>query len=166
MTKFRNAQTIKTLCERAEAHALRDQQQEPGAEHFLLAALELEDDTARLAFSRAGAIPDGLHSAIEQQYSEALSSLGLPIGVTDRPTVSVASPAPNGVFSASVSGQDVMQELAKTRARHSPLLGSHIVAIVASMPHGVAARALRSMGVDLDDLRLSAEAVSRERKRA
>ncbi len=59
-----------------------------------------------------------------------------------------------------------MQGLAKARAQHSPLLGSHIVAIVAGMPHGVAARALRCMGVDLDDLRLTAEAVSRERKRA
>lgn len=66
MTKLRDARTIKTLCERAEVHALRDQQQKPGAEHFLLAALDLEDGTARLAFSRAGAAPEGLHTAIEQ----------------------------------------------------------------------------------------------------
>jgi Clp amino terminal domain, pathogenicity island component len=42
--------TLKSLCLRAEQHALRDQQRQPGAEHFLLAALDLPDGTARQAF--------------------------------------------------------------------------------------------------------------------
>lgn len=59
-----------------------------------------------------------------------------------------------------------MQELAKARAHHSPLLGCHIVALVAGMPHGVTARALRSMGVESDKLRATAEAISLERQQA
>tara|TARA_R110000850_G_scaffold29276_1_gene80894 strand:- start:2115 stop:2342 length:228 start_codon:yes stop_codon:yes gene_type:complete len=52
-TKFKNVTTLKFLCERAEIHALQDQQREPGAEHFLLAALDLPDGT-RAPGLRAG----------------------------------------------------------------------------------------------------------------
>lgn len=54
-SKLKNMNTIRILSERAETHALQDQQREPGAEHFLLAALDLPDGTARLAFEKAGA---------------------------------------------------------------------------------------------------------------
>lgn len=59
-SKLNDMNTIKLLCEGAEAHALQDQQREPGAEHFLLAALDLPDGTARLAFEKAGAQPGAL----------------------------------------------------------------------------------------------------------
>lgn len=65
-----------------------------------------------------------------------------------------------GAFNASVSGQEVMQALAAGRGQHGPLLGAHVVAIVAGMPHGVAARAMRVMDVDLGALRSAAEAVA------
>jgi ATP-dependent Clp protease ATP-binding subunit ClpA len=69
--------TIKTLCERAEEHALQDQQREPGAEHFLLSAFDLPDGTARLAFERVAADPSALKRAIERQYGNALRSIGI-----------------------------------------------------------------------------------------
>jgi len=36
----------------------------------------------------------------------------------------------------------------KKKDKDRPLLGAHVVGVVASMEHGVAARALRVMGVD------------------
>ena len=76
-SKLDDMRTIRLLCEGAEAHALQDRQREPGAEHFLLAALDLPDGTARLAFERAGAEPGALKAAVERQYGDALRALGL-----------------------------------------------------------------------------------------
>lgn len=155
--------TIKTLCETAEAHALQDRQQQPGAEHFLLAALDLQDGTARLAFQKIGADPERLKQAIENQYAAALNSLGLCVA----PAMDADEASPKrvgtGPYQAAPSGQGVMQALADSRHGHAPLLGAHIVAIVAAMPHGVAARALCGMGVDAARLRTAAEDIARSR---
>lgn len=148
--------TIKLLCEWAERFALQDQQREPGAEHFLLAALELPDGTARLAFERAGAEPNALRAAIERQYADALRLVGLK---ADGPAAA-PMPANSGIYEAAPSGQDIMQELAATRKDHGPLLGAHVVGIVAGMPHGVAARALRALGVDPAILKSTADAIA------
>jgi ATP-dependent Clp protease ATP-binding subunit ClpA len=144
---------IGALCRRAEDHARRDGQTEPGAEHFLLAAVDLPDGTARRAFERVGADPAGLTSAIAAQYAGALSSLGLDLD--DSPEVPGAA---QRLYSAAPSGREVMQLLAAGR-RHDdppPLVGAHVVAVVAAMQHGVAARTLRAMGVDREALRRAA----------
>lgn len=154
-SKLDDMSIIKRLCERAEAHALHDQQREPGAEHFLLAALDLPDGTARLAFERAGVEPDALQAAIERQYGDALRSLGL---TADAPHETSISANP-GAYQAAPSGQAVMQELAATRKDHAPLLGAHVVGIVAAMSQGVAPRALRALGVDSATLKSAADAI-------
>lgn len=160
--RFNDIGTIGTLCTGAERHALRDEQREPGAEHFLLAALDLPDGTARRAFEEVGADPAMLKDAIARQYGDALAAIGLDIG---SPPAASGGPEPlaarPGAYNASPSGQEVMQALAANRSQHAPLLGAHVVAIVAAMPHGVAVRALRAMGVDPDLLRSAAEAVAR-----
>lgn len=155
-SKLNDMGTIKILCERAEAHALQDQQREPGAEHFLLAALDLPDGTARLAFERVGAEPDNLKAAIEQQYGESLRSIGFAVDAPRDGSMSANS----GTYQAAPSGQEVMQGLAATRKDHGPLLGAHVVGIVAGMSHGVAARALRALGVDSATLKSIAEAIT------
>ncbi|MVS98644.1 Clp protease N-terminal domain-containing protein [Devosia marina] len=159
-SKLRDMGTIKQLCERAEKHALHDRQPEPGAEHFLLAALEMEDGTARRAFQAAGMDPDGLKAAIAQQYVAALESIGLAVEPTADHHDAVARPPAPGAYHAAPSGQDVMQALADSRNQHAPLLGAHVVAVVAAMPHGIAARALRGMGSDPVLLRTMAEEVA------
>ena len=152
--------TIKSLCLQAEQHALRDQQPQPGAEHFLLAALDLPDDTARQSFAAIGADAATLRSAITQQYDDALQSLGIDPEVA-RADDLVEQPLPlrGGLYDASASGKQVMQNLAENRHQHYPLLGAHIVAVVAAMKHGVAARALRAMGIDADRLRSAAQGI-------
>lgn len=156
-SKLNDMGTIKFLCERAETYALQDQQRGPGAEHFLLASFDLPDGTARLAFDRAGVEPEALKAAIERQYGEALRSIGLK---ADAPSDTPMSAAP-GAYHAAPSGQEIMQELAATRKDHGPLLGAHVVGIVASMSHGVAARALRALGVDSSLLKSTADAIAK-----
>jgi len=47
-----------------------------------------------------------------------------------------------------------------TRKGHGPLLGVHVVGLVAGMSHGVAARALRTLGVDSIALKSAADAIA------
>lgn len=155
-TKLDNVATLKLLCEGAESHALQDAQREPGAEHFLLAALDLPDGSARRAFEQANADPDALRAAVEQQYIDALGSIGLK---AELPPAPLMSPNP-GVYRVGSSGQQMMQALAATRKDHKPLLGVHVVAIVAGMPHGVATRALHAMGVDSVMLKSAADTIA------
>lgn len=159
--RFESMGTIKALCERAEEHARQDRQAEPGAEHFLLAAFDLPDGTARRAFAAIGSDPDGFHAAIARQYADALTMLGLPAELVAGAAEAGPPPAQRTVFDAAASGKEVMQALAARRGGHNPLLGAHVVAIVAAMPHGVAARALKAMGIDAGSLQAAAERIFR-----
>ncbi len=154
---FGDMRVIRALCEGAEHHARREGQQTPGAEHFLLSALDLPDRTAAQAFALIGADAERLTLAIREQYDMPLRDLGL-----EPPAVALASPpdpapASADIYRASPSGQEVMKTLARLRkGQGTPLLGAHVVAVVADMPHGVAARALRAMGADREALRNAA----------
>ena len=142
--------TISKLCSAAEKHAGAAGQQQPGAEHFLLAALDLPDGSARRVFERAGADPSRFKLAIERQYQEALQAVGAEVPVFTMQDEHVA-PA-TAVYKAQPSGQAVMQRLAEQRTPDTALSGAHVVLAVASSAYGVAPRALRAMGVDRETL--------------
>ena len=153
--RVRDMGTIKTLCLGAERHAQQSGEDMPGAEHFLLSAIELQDGTARRAFERLGADPSALRMAISAQYDAALRGIGLdPGGVRADNNDPGPVPSNHRIYDAQPSGQAVMKELAarKGKDKDTPLLGAHVVAVVASMKLGVAARALRAMGVDPEAL--------------
>lgn len=154
--RFQSMRTLQQLCTGAENHARTQGQSAPGAEHFLLAALDLPDGSARRAFERVGADPAAVPGAIEQQYRDALQGLGLDAPLpaatattTDRPSLYQAQP----------SGQELMQALARSRkSKPGRLRGAHVVALVADMPLGVAARTLRALRLDAMQLGAAARA--------
>lgn len=121
---------------------------EPGAEHFLLSALKLPDGTSQRIFQRLGADPEQFQSAIKKQYSEALDTFGIDARILDKEPEPVTS---NRVLhSSKPSGQAVMRELhaLKQNDKDRPLLGAHVVEVIARMNYGVAARAFKEMGLD------------------
>ena len=147
----RNIQTLSALLNAAEADALAAGEELPGAEHLLLAALDLEDGTARRAFEAVGADPDDLRAAIAAQHADALRAIGIdpPADTVLAPPAGDPPPAPRRAYRATPSGQAAFHraiELQK-RTRGSRLLGAHVVAAVAEMEHGTAPRALRAMGI-------------------
>lgn len=156
--KFKDIRTISQLCTAAEKWALAEGQSQPGAEHFLLATFDLPDGSARRVFERLQKNPDELPRAIHQQYADALQNLGM--DGSQLPPAKSTAPAPPGygVYKAQPSGQAVMQALAKLRQgpQSRPLLGCDMLLVISQMQHGVAARALRRMGIDL--ARLAEEA--------
>jgi ATP-dependent Clp protease ATP-binding subunit ClpA len=154
-SKLHDARTLKELMTRAEDEARGMGDEQPAAEHLLLAALALPDGTARRAFERVGADPDGLRDAIEAQYAGALLSVGVaaPAGLDAEPL-----PAPGGVYRSSASARSAFTAASElARAKGSPgLRGAHVVAAVAELEHGTAARALTALGVGRAELRAAA----------
>ncbi|WP_374582681.1 Clp protease N-terminal domain-containing protein [Pseudoduganella sp.] len=136
--------TIKTLCTAAERHANAAGQQQPGAEHFVLAALELPDGSAAAALRRLQAEPSAFRAAVEQQYADALAGLGV-AGASLPPPAPVA--ASDGLYRAGASGQALLQALAALDKAGRPLLGAHVLLAASAAQQGVTARALRAMGL-------------------
>ena len=158
--RIRDARTIKVLCEKAEQHANANGQREPGSEHFLMAALELSDGTARNAFRRLNADPDQFEAAVAQQYSSALQDVGIELA-RGNSLASEATPVPanTGIYKAKPSVEALMQTLWELKkADSAPLLGAHVVLAATSAQFGVTTRTLQSMGVDPAGLAAAAKA--------
>ena len=154
--RFRDMSTIKTLCLGAEKQANAEGQKEPGAEHFVLAALELPDGTARRAFEKIHIDPNNFRVAIAQQYEDALRNVGVELPEYKAHFGStVPMPVGKGLYKAQPSAQTLMQTLAreimvKERKADStaPLLSAHVILAATTAQYGVATRAFRAMDVD------------------
>ena len=146
--RFRDMGTIKALCEGAERHANLAGQKEPGAEHFVLAALDLPDGSARRVFERVRADPDGYRAAIAQQYENALRNVGiaLPEGAAGFADAAAIASGPK-LYSGQPSAQALMRHLADQEKNGAPLLGAHVILAATDSQYGVAVRALQAMGV-------------------
>lgn len=149
--------TIKKLILGADAQAHRRGEDEPGAEHYLLSALELPDGSARRVFERIGVDPSGLQQAIQEQYRSALDL----IGVDDNGMIDDSDPVISNqlLHQSKPSGQAVMKKLYELKKgdKDAPLIGAHVVAVIAAMEHGVAVRAFNTMGVDQRELSTAAQ---------
>jgi hypothetical protein len=152
--KVRDVRTIKTLLTGAEDEARRAGEGLPGAEHLLLSALALPDGTARRAFERAGADPDGLRAAIERQHADALRGIGIEPPELDAPD---EPPEAGGPFRSTASARAAFRAASDMARANGGLLGAHVVAAVAAIEHGTAPRALAAMGVDRTALAAAAE---------
>jgi ATP-dependent Clp protease ATP-binding subunit ClpA len=153
--KFRDMATIKSLCEQAEAHARRHGVTQPGAEHFVLAALDLPDGTAQRAFAQVGANSTDFARAIVQQQADALQS----VGIHAKPELLApdatepSQPMPR-LYAAQPSARRLFELLTTVRQQHPqhPLSGAHVLLAAAQLQQGVVARSLRAMGINAEAL--------------
>lgn len=148
--RFRDMRTVATLCQNAEKLANSSGRSEPGAEHFVLAALSLPDGTAQRAFQRLHVDSDQFRHAIDQQYADALCSVGINLpenSVFERPAL--ARPG-SKLYKGHASAQALMQRLSEIGKdkKEKPLLGAHVVLAAISAQFGVIPRALQVMGID------------------
>jgi ATP-dependent Clp protease ATP-binding subunit ClpA len=162
--RFRDAQTLKALCFGAEKLANGQGQREPGTEHFVLAALDLPDSTAKAAFTLLGITASDFCSAIENQYRSALASVGIaPDSLADFDVNGVQVPPARGPYRAQPSAQNMMEvltrEIMKNEQRldsSSALLGAHVLLAASAAQHGVCTRTFRDLGVEPTQLRKAA----------
>ena len=148
---LRDMRTIGHLLADAETLARAKGEDQPGAEHLLLAALDLPDGSARRAFQRLEVDPDALRAALDRHDVDAL----IAIGIEPERAGLLGAPAPldpatgSGVYRSRASAQEAFQAAsAMARSAKVPLAGAHVVAAVAGLEHGTAARVLAAIGVD------------------
>lgn len=156
----RDIRTINKLLTGAEAEARHAGESIPGAEHLLLSALALPDGSARRAFERVEADPDQLRTAIATQHADALSAIGIepPDDAALDAEVARDTSATTGPFRSNASARNAFQaasQMARSNKR-SQLVGAHVVAAIAQIEHGTAARALTLMGIDRSALAAAA----------
>ena len=152
MLRFRDMKTISKLISGADEQANISGEEKPGAEHFVLSALSLEDGSAKRVFDKIGADANKFRDAIDQQYSDALSSIGIFREATETTPEPVESN--KRVHNSQPSGQELMKSLyaIKQRDKNRPLLGAHVISVAAEMEHGVVARAFKVMDIDRGQL--------------
>lgn len=146
--------TMNALFPAAERIARDDGIDEPGAEHLLLAALDLDDGIAKNALGAFQVDPAELRAAIVGQHDEALRSIGV---IADDNAITAALPAngrPRGPYRAQGSLQTAFQR-AVALAKHDKvdLHSGHLLLAVTESEHGTVARALQHLGADRDLLR-------------
>ena len=164
MNMLRDMRTIKQLLMRAEAVAHELGDAEPGAEHLLLASLDLPDGAAGRILGGFGIDGERLRDAIVGQHADALVVAGVDQAVAGAlaDAAPVDAPSRAGPYRASASAQEAFQAAGELARSSKERFGSaHVVAAVAAMEHGVAARALARLGVDRAELL----AASREERR-
>lgn len=148
---FADMGTIKTLCEAAERIANAEHQKAPGAEHFVLAALELPDGSAARVFAKLGLSAETFHEALRALHRAALSAAGVSKEQVLGSERSVPPlPRPEDIYRATPSGDAVLKRLAALRKRgvSGPLIGVHVLEVVSTMQHGLTARAFGLLGRD------------------
>lgn len=144
--------TIKTLCEAAERIANAEHQKAPGAEHFVLAALELPDGSAARVFGKLGISADDFAGALREAHRAALRTAGVGSeGIAGAERDVPPLPQPHGVYNAAPSGEAVLKGLAALRKRGvtGALLGVHVLEVIIAMQHGTTSRAFKLLGRDM-----------------
>lgn len=131
-----------------EATALGDEQ--PGDEHLFLAALTLDDASARRALSGLGASADDVRSAIAKVHAAALETVGIDARDDDLPEGPGAARPLRGIYRSTGSLQDMFQEarVLSTADKPSMFRTAHIAIAAATREHGTLARALALLGID------------------
>lgn len=149
--KLTAARTLTSLCEAAEAEARREGQAEPGAEHFVLAALSLPDGKAARVFEALGITDALLREAITRQYQGPLHALGISRGPASEPLPGVTE---GSLYRAAPSGQALVQALG--RARQKALTSDLVLVAATEQSEGVLPRALAMVGLEPAQLRTAA----------
>jgi ATP-dependent Clp protease ATP-binding subunit ClpA len=148
MSYAEDIRTINELLTRAEqqAHSLGDSQ--PGAEHLVLAALMLEEDSARQLLG-VGAME--FREALIRTHAAAVEATGI---VPPEDGLPVVTRRPR-LYQSETSAQDVFQrarQLAKRARPKQRLQGSHIVRAAAERQYGTVAQVLITLGIDREKL--------------
>jgi ATP-dependent Clp protease ATP-binding subunit ClpA len=154
--------TIKRLLTDAERIAREMGEEEPAAEHLLLAAMGLPDGSAVRVLGSVGIDADRIRAALLEEQADALVAVGVPRETAER----LAAPEPLGsggapiLYGAGPSAREAFRTAGDmARAAKQPLAGAHVVAALATIERGTVARALERLGVDRGTL---ADAADRE----
>lgn len=152
--------TMRRLFPAAERAALADGLDTAGAEYLLLAALDLDDGSARRALERLGVRPDDYRRALRAQHADALGAVGVE-GIDDAALDRhlPAPVAPSGPVKTAPSAHKMFRSVVKrVRKDRSQLYSAYFLLAAADAEHGTVSRVLRHLDIDPDELVAAAQA--------
>lgn len=151
--------TLRKLLVGADKIAIQLGESEHGAEHMVLSALALPDNSAKKVFESIGADPELLSDAIKQQYTEAVKALGIDRETpTLRGVLSTKPITPKKLLAdAKASAADLIQRIYKIHDKSTPLSSAHVLAAAATLEKGILPQAFSVLGIDQAQLLASAE---------
>lgn len=138
-----NTRTIKALLETAEDRARELGDTMPGPEHLLLAALELEDGSARQALASYDVTPDAFREAIMRTHADALGGVDV---------AGAGGSTKRGLYRSTDTLRHAFQRAAKLSKRGKRFRGAYVVIAVAELEYGTSARVLAVLGVPREGL--------------
>ncbi len=149
-SRIQDLRTMNQLFPSADAAAAADGKREAGAEHLLIAALDLDTGSARRCFERVGADPDQFRESVRAQHAAAVRAVGMrPIDDDILDQYLPPPTADTGPHRGSASGHELFRKVvALVRKERSQLYGAYFVLVAAETEHGTTARALRHMHLD------------------
>ena len=154
--RFRDMDRLTRLFNEAERIANAEGQAEPGAEHMVMAALTSPDDeSARRALAQQGATPEAFSAAVQQQYANALKSIGIEAPLVEQQDLIASPPVrKRGFYKATESMHDLLDAMTTNKEFTSKTAFSAAeILLGATRPKfGVVARAFDLLGIDRDDL--------------
>lgn len=158
-TRAAAMRTISALLPQAERIARSAGAERPGAEHLVMAALQLPDGTAVRTLEHLGSSAADFRAAIEAEETDDLERVGVHADA-DRIDSELPPPSePDGVYRSAPSAQQLFQAAGDDARRGGgALVGAHVLRAAADLEHGPTARALRRMGIDRTDLHAAASA--------
>ncbi len=137
-----------------EAELLGDEK--PSAEHLILAALQLPEDSAAGVFARVGADPADFRRALVAEHDERRRSIDAEPDDARRTTPS-HSFRPNRPSRAAASARELFSTVADIiRAEGSHIYGAHILLAAAGIDEGTTPRTFAAMGIDRSALAAAA----------
>lgn len=146
-----DVRTIDELLTSAERHALALGDDVPGAEHLLLAALGLDEGSARRALAAFGVDLEALRAAVVAVHAEGLRAIGM---ADDECGVEVPVRAPGKLFRSTATAQKAFQRAVELSKNDSPrmLRGGHVVVAICELHAGTVVRAFDVLGIDRSEL--------------
>lgn len=148
---IRDMRAIGQLLSEAERVARRMGEEQPAAEHLLIAASNLPDGSAARALAAVELDAERIERAVTDVHAEGLVSAGVaPAGAAHRAEARpLDGPPPTGPYRSSASAQELFQAAAAlARGARQRFRGAHVVLASARIEEGTLARALERLGVD------------------
>ncbi|HSK94506.1 MAG TPA: Clp protease N-terminal domain-containing protein [Candidatus Angelobacter sp.] len=161
LNMIRDMRTIGALLGEAERIARRLGDEEPGAEHLLLAAVGLPDGSAGRALQAVGVSAVQLERAVVEVQAAGLERAGFEPGAAARLAEPVAVPPAEGVgvYRSSPTAQELFRAAGdRARAARQRFAGVHVVLAASEVEAGTMRRVLDRLGIDRQRLREVAEA--------
>lgn len=158
---IRDMRTIGALLGDAEQVARRLGDEEPAAEHLLLAALKLPDGSAARALGAVGVSAEHLERALVEEQAASLERAGFDTDAAARlaQPEAVSPAAGAGIYRSSMSAQELFRAAGdRARSARQRLAGAHVVVAASEVEDGTLARVLERLGVDRPAMRAAAEA--------